>query len=61
MQEPFSLLHRSDQLFDDKVDLEQPESDRVDVVAAALEGGAIERYLDQMEAGNTQVSCYDKS
>ena len=41
--------------------LEQLESDRVDVVAAALEGGAIERYLDQMEAGNTQVSCYDKS
>ena len=36
--------------------LEQLESDRVDVVAAALEGGAIERYLDQMEAGNTQVS-----
>ena len=35
--------------------LEQLESDRVDVVAAALEGGAIERYLDQMEAGNTQV------
>ena len=27
MQETFSLLHRSDQLFDDKVDLEQPESD----------------------------------
>ena len=36
--------------------LEQLESDRVDVVAAALEGGAIERYLDQMEAGNTEVS-----
>ena len=35
--------------------LEQLESDRVDVVSAALEGGAIERYLDQMEAGNTQV------
>ena len=36
--------------------LEQLESDRVDVVAAALEGGAIERYLDQMEAGNTEVN-----
>jgi len=35
--------------------LEQLESDRVDVVAAALEGGAIERYLDQMEAGNTET------
>ena len=38
--------------------LEQLESDRVDVVAAALEGGAIERYLDQMEAGNTEVSIF---
>ena len=33
----------------------QLESDRDDVVEAALAGGTIERYLDQMEAGNTEV------
>ena len=33
----------------------QLENDRDDVVEAALAGGTIERYLDQMEAGNTEV------
>ena len=35
--------------------LMQLENDRDDVVEAALAGGTIERYLDQMEAGNTEV------
>merc|ERR1739848_190667 len=33
----------------------QLENDRDDVVEAALAGGTIERYLDQMEAGNTET------
>ena len=36
----------------------QLENDRDDVVEAALAGGTIERYLDQMEAGNTEVKSY---
>ena len=38
----------------------QLESDRDDVVEAALAGGTIERYLDQMEAGNTEVKKNSK-
>ena len=33
----------------------QLEGDRADVVEAALAGGTIERYLEQMESGNTEV------
>lgn len=33
----------------------QLENDKEDVVEAALAGGTIERYLEQMEGGNTEV------
>jgi len=39
----------------------QLERDRDDVVEAALAGGTIERYLDQMEGGNTQVTKIELS